>query len=102
MDSGFQLLYSEFLVSGTNSIPHTNGFRDSGFVKLYYGFHMKIFPHSRIRITLNGAIRRNHCNEGTVCLLTRKFELKKQQQQRLTKKMGVNSLTHKFNFILNL
>ena len=70
MDSGFQLLYSEFLVSGTNSIPHTNGFRDSGFVKLYYGFHMKIFPHSRIRITLNGAIRRNHCNEGTVCLLT--------------------------------
>ena len=77
MDSGFQLLYSEFLVSGTNSIPHTNGFRDSGFVKLYSGFHMKIFPHSRIRITLNEAILRNYCNEGTVCLLTRKFELKK-------------------------
>ena len=70
MDFGFQLLYSEFLVSGTNSIPDTNGFRDSGFVKLYSGFHMKIFPQSRIRITLNEAILRNHCNEGTVCLLT--------------------------------
>ena len=38
MDSGFQLLYSEFLVSGTNWIPDTNRFRNSGFVKLYSGF----------------------------------------------------------------
>ena len=69
-DSGFQLMYSEFLVSGTNSIPDTNSFRDSGFFKLYSGFHKKIFSHSAIRITLNGTILRNHCNEGKVCLLT--------------------------------
>ena len=43
MDSGFQLLHSEFLVSGTNWIPDTNRFRHSGFVKLYSGFQSPVF-----------------------------------------------------------
>ena len=52
MDSGFQVLDSGwFFVSGT-WIPDSDRKWNSGFLELYSGFYIKIFPDSGIRIPL--------------------------------------------------
>ena len=116
MDSGFQLLYSEFLVSGTNWIPDANRFRVSGFQSPGFQIpqeNISCIPESVLHS--HGAILTNNCNEGTVCLLTWKFELnnnKKRNNEKQnkkdnngTKKMQVMSMTRKskcyFKFVGN-